>query len=673
MKLIDLYYHAFRAFRKHTQEDAGSQKIRHAIAQSDRQNDHLTSIKFECEIEGDWVENIEEGLVYVEKAIREDRQFIRTEGEVVPIEKVKKVSKQSLEHLSKHSNLITRAPEEETGTIIPEKMYVVEKLSDYRVYENRFIYMLLCYLKDFIQMRLDNIRDKITTFQSNMVMNKEIDENRRHIRYRVEYYEKYSNDSQASEIFQKTPMLDRVETIYAIVVSLLATPLMKEVSKAPLIQPPVVKINVLRMNQNFRAALALYDYVTAYNRDGYIFRENKKVLQPFPDELGDEVAETVELTSVLAFIAGNEVQADLAKRYQVEEKQNREAQNKKAAEDLRRLKKRIIEMNEDPAEYILKLEKRNLELEKENADLALERELNRNLQAQIAGLETEKSEMKESLDQANVDLVAQSKEIDRLNQKYFDDMTEGEEIHQRELHDLKENHRRLVEKMAEDHQLKVHEMQAAFEEKIRETALRHETEKQALLAKIEKENNEHREYIARQAEEHQSELRQMKISLDEIIHDLTLRHEMDLQAMVEDYEKKIASLKAEVVHWQETGEILSAETRDIRIQNQNLTENHEKEIRSLETRLQRLDEEKKYASAQYLALKQQQGLITGDDDRTSKEKFLQLESEMKAYRQLFKEQWKKTKQAIRESVKKDILAVSGKDEKETVSPDSEKS
>ena len=44
---------------------------------------------------------MEKGLVHIEKAIKEERQFIRSNGEVLPIEKIKHVSKESIEHLAK--------------------------------------------------------------------------------------------------------------------------------------------------------------------------------------------------------------------------------------------------------------------------------------------------------------------------------------------------------------------------------------------------------------------------------------------------------------------------------------------------------------------------------------------------------------------------------------------
>ena len=124
----------------------------------------MESTKYLCKINEDWVKAIEEGLEFVEKAVAEERQFIRTNGEVVPIEKVKKVSKDSVEHLAKHSEMITHVPENEGDLLVPDKLYMVEKLSDYAVYENRFLYMMLVYIRDFIEFRLGKIETLRRTY-----------------------------------------------------------------------------------------------------------------------------------------------------------------------------------------------------------------------------------------------------------------------------------------------------------------------------------------------------------------------------------------------------------------------------------------------------------------------------------------------------------------------------
>lgn len=141
---LDIYYRALTDLRRHTKEDRDCEARRKSISSADTANDNIEVIKTNCIIEEDWIDAIEKGLVHVGKALGEERQFIRSNGEVIPIEKVKQVSKDSVEHLARHSNLLTRKPEEGRN-IIPDQLYTVERLSDFAVYENRFLYMLLCF------------------------------------------------------------------------------------------------------------------------------------------------------------------------------------------------------------------------------------------------------------------------------------------------------------------------------------------------------------------------------------------------------------------------------------------------------------------------------------------------------------------------------------------------
>ena len=86
MKQTDLYYRAFREYREITARERENQNQRRSIASSGTELDRLDTVKSICNIDEEWVKEIEKGLVFVEKAIREERQFIRNDGEVVPIE-----------------------------------------------------------------------------------------------------------------------------------------------------------------------------------------------------------------------------------------------------------------------------------------------------------------------------------------------------------------------------------------------------------------------------------------------------------------------------------------------------------------------------------------------------------------------------------------------------------
>ena len=96
MNKIDVYYRAFKSYRKETKERKDCLTDLSLIKEAQAKNDILEATKYLCIVDEEWVQRIEVGLTFVEKALAEERQFIRSDGEIVPIEKVKKESIESL-------------------------------------------------------------------------------------------------------------------------------------------------------------------------------------------------------------------------------------------------------------------------------------------------------------------------------------------------------------------------------------------------------------------------------------------------------------------------------------------------------------------------------------------------------------------------------------------------
>ena len=197
MNQLDVYYRALFGYRQQTLADHNCTSLRSAIATSDAEQDKIVITRSLCTIETDWVDAIEAGLVHIEKAIKEERQFIRSNGEVVPIEKVKHVSKESVEHLAKHSNLITRYTEGED--IVPDKLYTVERLNEYAIYENRFLYMLLCYLRDFVTLRYNDILDLTNKYEATVDFSKQISVGKRKMDYTLSMHDVRRDDKYIKE------------------------------------------------------------------------------------------------------------------------------------------------------------------------------------------------------------------------------------------------------------------------------------------------------------------------------------------------------------------------------------------------------------------------------------------------------------------------------------------
>jgi hypothetical protein len=465
MNQKDIFYRAFAEYRKQTSDNAKCKKFRGSIRQAGAELDQLEAIRSNCIIEEDWVNRIYEGLPFIEKAIREERQFIRQEGEVVPIEKAKRVSKDTVEHLARHSDMITHVPEE-GNDLTPDKLYIVEKLSDFAVYENRFLYMLLCYLRDFIEIRYGKIVELGNTYRANFSMKKEIRLNKRQISFQTVFSEEAKNDPASHEETAFTGLMQKIEEERHIIAALLLTPLMKDVSHSPMLKPPITRTNALRMNNNFKNALALYDYISAYNKDGFRIETVKKVYNPFSDEMGDEFAELVALTSFLVYEYGKDIKKPLQKAYELEEqkrKQEHEQRQKMLLEDLRR---RVAETGEGMEEYLLLLEKRNQKLE---AGEELLRRANEEIEAlgeNIRVLKLREDALIEQTDALRQESAAKDEQMRIEREAKEEEIRLQQEAHAQEL--LAQKQEAQNEKLAMETQYKdsMQAQQSGYEERL---------------------------------------------------------------------------------------------------------------------------------------------------------------------------------------------------------------
>ncbi len=396
MTQLDLFYRAFGEYMVALKKDRESALLRDAVVRADAR-DRVCVLRTVCTIENDWVEAIERGLVFIGKAINEDRQFIRSNGEVDPIEKVKHVSRESVEHLARHSNLITR--EQEGDDILPEKLYTVERLSDYAVYENRFLYMVLCRLNEFISLRYNRIIALTNTYHGELKMQKNVAAGKTKLDYEISFRESREDDWYLRTHNSVKDVLERIEHTQRSVYYYLHTPLMSEVAKADKLKPPITKTNVLRMDKNFKEVVALYEFLSSYNKDGYLVTQEEHLLDPLKDSVAEELAHATLLLSFLSYEHGLGLEKYLKEEYEKEEQRRREEAERLELEQLAGLKKRIKEGGGTAEAYMLLLEKRNRELEQDSHRLQL-------ALGEIDGLRSEIESLREQIEALHAEMTA---------------------------------------------------------------------------------------------------------------------------------------------------------------------------------------------------------------------------------------------------------------------------
>ncbi len=603
MNQLDLYYRAFLDYRKLTASDKESARQRDIISHSNNDADRLESIRYFCTINEDWINEIEAGLVFVEKAIREERQFIRNDGEVVPIEKTKHVDKHSVEHLSRHSELISRVPADGSDEITPDKLYMIERDSDYAVYENRFLYMLLKYLESFIDIRLSRIQELGNTYRASMSMKKSISIGKRHINYELSLDEERRNDPYAVLNDEAEELVHRMEGLEHWVGSLLSTPLMEQVAKVAMIRPPITKTNVLRMDNNFKKAVALYEYVSSYEGDGYTIEEVKKIWSPFADIMGDELSEIVMLSSFLTYEYGNDIKEKLAESYAEEEERRRKLEEEKLVSQIAALKKRIAEAGESPETYMLLLERRNRMLENDSVMLGKVTEEKRLLTEQVRTLEKQNEIAEKRISALEENVTEKNREIDALNVRYETDMAA-----------LRKEHADAIDALCREHEQKI----------------------EALLG-------EHEALIKTLKEEHSAQMHSIREYCDKTVADARREAEEKVRTNVEVTRTEIQSVRDEC----------ERKTAEIRA-------NADSEVEKYSKETERVTKANYLMRGQLNGLRHKYGLLPKEEDFSSKERFEELEKEFAAFYELFEGEWKKARKRIR----KDILWTFTKENKD---------
>lgn len=231
----------------------------------------------------EWVNMMEEVIPHIDSIFRSPNRFIKNEEETVKIEQAKKVSVETIKHLSKHTNLIQDI-DKETGDVIPSKLLNVRKEETYNTYENRLIYTLVQNMKYFVNIRKDALLQPIAT------ENKEENKNNKQLEYNaksklndeevdinVSINSKLDTEQKDSEERNKSLLL-RIEEIERKISDIESTEVYKILAKENiiLVKDPIRKTNVVLKNVHFQYAMKLWEFLKANFDEQTIESEDNK-------------------------------------------------------------------------------------------------------------------------------------------------------------------------------------------------------------------------------------------------------------------------------------------------------------------------------------------------------------------------------------------------------------
>ena len=259
----------------------------------------------------EWLEIMEDTVKYLDNILRNPNRFIINEEEIVKVELARRITVESIRHLSKHTNYIQKI--EDNGDVKPSKILNIQKDESYDTYENRLIYTLIENMRNFVEIKkkslitASSIKDvKKAKYNAKSNIGKE------QVFIEVNYT---SSLVDKKEVQGERPIEERIKRLEDDITMLSNTDVYKTLRKLHVARviPPIKKTNVILKNTNFQYAMKLWDYLQNHvANDTKIFKSNKK----FEDN--GILKEYINNTFLLDYLAMNTLSDTSSKHKQKE-------------------------------------------------------------------------------------------------------------------------------------------------------------------------------------------------------------------------------------------------------------------------------------------------------------------------------------------------------------------
>lgn len=303
-----------------------------------------------------WLLKCEEALPHIGKAIEQCRSLIKKEGEVVRIDRAKRPSKDSVTHLCRHSNYIKSVTDD--GRLAPDEIYITDNDEDLAVYENRFLYFALTYMHSFVSVRYEKMMRISAESGVALHVCRSGREQNRSILYRLEIAETMNGSDNSADLKNNEAMA-RIRDVLNSVSGFLSTPLMKSVSAAPPLSPPIVRTNIIKSNVHFAAVYMLYAYLTAYQGDGFTVKNDAQNEKELPEKVSKALSDIAALQFFAAYQGVFDGWDDCEAAYEEIEAEKRKEALYELRLDAQAAKEALKRGERSAEEYIALLEKSN--------------------------------------------------------------------------------------------------------------------------------------------------------------------------------------------------------------------------------------------------------------------------------------------------------------------------
>lgn len=483
------YYRSYKYMQDMLKSDFTHNYIEEALKDGDEGKDSISGKTNEKVIDMDWVIAIEETLPYIQKAIDEQRRFIKQAENVVRIKKAKKI-------------------------------LTVEREEGFAIYENRVLLTLIHKALMFVDDKYSKMKDVPNDSYNNITMNRHLELNQQKLDFSVNYvnenHESLAEDLDVEDI-ESLSDFDRIRRIRQGLNECLATPLMKEIAKEPQVKPPLTQTNLLKENPNFKKAVELWSFLDTYKKQGF-----ELVGEEYNGKMTDENKEDVYLAMEFQHFMMS-ITTNPALRKMLQEKYEEEnALAKEEADRPEKVKEMVLEAQTEAVrkEEIEKLTAEITELKQKIAEQQQKLEEQANIiktqEGKIAALENERESHAKQVEQMNADFAEKT----RIAEENFANRLSAK---QKEFDDAQTAHNEYVTKLNTDNANKIAELNTNHSNEVAQLKSDYEN-------RIDTINKENATATANLKSDYEGQLTSMKA---------------DYTSQIKNYEKQIADINAE--------------------------------------------------------------------------------------------------------------------------------
>lgn len=483
------YYRSYKYMQDMLKSDFTHNYIEEALKDGDEGKDSIFGKTNEKVIDMDWVIAIEETLPYIQKAIDEQRRFIKQAENVVRIKKAKKI-------------------------------LTVEREEGFAIYENRVLLTLIHKALMFVDDKYSKMKDVPNDSYNNITMNRHLELNQQKLDFSVNYvkenHESLAEDLDVEDI-ESLSDFDRIRRIRQGLNECLATPLMKEIAKEPQVKPPLTQTNLLKENPNFKKAVELWNFLDTYKKKGF-----ELVGEEYNGKMTDENKEDVYLAMEFQHFMMS-ITTNPALRKMLQEKYEEEnALAKEEADRPEKVKEMVLEAQTEAVckEEIEKLTAEITELKQKIAEQKQKIEEQANIintqEGKIAALENERESHAKQVEQMNADFAEKT----RIAEENFANRLSAK---QKEFDDAQTAHNEYVTKLNTDNANKIAELNTNHSNEVAQLKSDYEN-------RIDTINKENATATANLKSDYEGQLTSMKA---------------DYTSQIKNYEKQIADINAE--------------------------------------------------------------------------------------------------------------------------------